>query len=420
MMEGKVNNKFSNLPAGWEVKKLKDVFYINELALPANTPSDFQFRYIPIEKVSTNHIDFENCEQFEFQDAPGRARRIIRQNDILISGVRPNLKAFAIFKKPDDKNWICSTGFFVLTAKQPEDNLISYYELLSEICGSQFYSLVVGTNYPAIGDSDIRNIRLILPSSKEEKTAVANILSKVDKAIASVQNSIAAAERLKKSLMQNLLTGKMKPDGTFRTPEEFYIDEKFGKVPVGWHWGRLSEIADIIAGQSPQGEYYNVNGAGKPMLNGPTEFTDKYPVPVQWTTKITKLCKKGDILFTVRGSSTGRMNLADQEYCIGRGLAAIRPKSNNNISFIYYALLKISEMILAEAKGAGTTFPNVSRGELMKKAILIPDTRQNEIIAPIEQLARFSDSKQRSIDKLEILKKSLMQNLLTGKIKIQK
>lgn len=417
-MEGKVNNKFSNLPAGWEVKKLKDVFYINELALPANTPSDFQFRYIPIEKVSTNHIDYENCEQFEFQDAPGRARRIIRQNDILISGVRPNLKSFAIFKKPDDKNWICSTGFFVLTAKQPEDNLISYYELLSEICGSQFYSLVVGTNYPAIGDSDIRNIRLILPSSKEEKTAVANILSKVDEAIVSVQNSIDAAERLKKSLMQNLLTGKMKPDGTFRTPDEFYIDEKFGKVPVGWHWGRLSEIAYIIAGQSPQGEYYNVNGMGKPMLNGPTEFTDKYPVPVQWTTKITKLCKKGDILFTVRGSSTGRMNLADQEYCIGRGLAAIRPKSNNNISFIYYTLLKISEMILAEAKGAGTTFPNVSRGELMKKVILIPDTHQNEIIAPIEQLASFSNSKQRSIDKLEILKKSLMQNLLTGRIKI--
>ena len=78
----------------------------------------------------------------------------------------------------------------------------------------------------------------------------------------------------------------------------------------------------------------------------------------------------------------------------------------------------VSEMILAEAKGAGTTFPNVSRGELMKKVILIPDTHQNEIIAPIEQLASFSNSKQRSIDKLEILKKSLMQNLLTGRIKI--
>jgi len=276
---------------------------------------------------------------------------------------------------------------------------------------------IESTGVPQLTAPKVKRIKINLPQ-KAEQTAIANILSKVDEAIASVQNSIAAVERLKKSLMQNLLTGKMKPDGTFRTPDEFYIDEKFGKVPVGWHWGRLSEIADIIAGQSPQGEYYNVNGAGKPMLNGPTEFTDKYPVPVQWTTKITKLCKKGDILFTVRGSSTGRMNLADQEYCIGRGLAAIRPKSNNNISFIYYTLLKISEMILAEAKGAGTTFPNVSRGELMKKAILIPDTRQNEIIAPIEQLARFSDSKQRSIDKLEILKKSLMQNLLTGKVYI--
>ena len=293
-------------------------------------------------------------------------------------------------------------------------------------CLQQMYEMGI-TASMQFQTTGIRNLdwkfylKTYLPKpTKEEQTAIANILSMVDEAIASVLNSIAAAERLKKSLMQNLLTGKMKPDGTFRTPEEFYIDDKFGKVPVGWHWGRLAEIADIIAGQSPQGEYYNVNGMGKPMLNGPTEFTDKYPVPVQWTTKITKLCKKGDILFTVRGSSTGRMNLADQEYCIGRGLAAIRPKSNNNISFIYYTLLKISEMILAEAKGAGTTFPNVSRGELMKKVILIPDTHQNEIIAPIEQLASFSNSKQRSIDKLEILKKSLMQNLLTGKVEISK
>jgi type I restriction enzyme S subunit len=313
--------------------------------------------------------------------------------------------------RPDDFDAI--VRLLVLLPKAEVDcRYITYY------INSHVHFPKESTGVPQLTAPKVKRIKIDLPQSKEEQTAIANILFKVDEAIASAQDSITAAERLKKSLMQNLLTGKMKPDGTFRTPDEFYIDEKFGKVPVGWHWGRLSEIADIIAGQSPQGEYYNVNEMGKPMLNGPTEFTDKYPVPVQWTTKITKLCKKGDILFTVRGSSTGRMNLADQEYCIGRGLAAIRPKSNNNISFIYYTLLKISEMILTEAKGAGTTFPNVSRGELMKKVILIPDTHQNEIIAPIEQLARFSDSKQRSIDKLEILKKSLMQNLLTGKVYI--
>lgn len=262
-------------------------------------------------------------------------------------------------------------------------------------------------------------IKVALPKpSFDEQTAIAAMLSKVDEAIAAVQASIAAAERLKKSLMQNLLTGRMKPDGTLRKEDEFYLDEKFGRVPKGWHWGRLSEIAEIIAGQSPQGEYYNEDGLGYPMLNGPTEFTDKYPVPVQWTTKVTKLCQKDDILFTVRGSSTGRMNFADQEYCIGRGLAAIRPKPNSDIQFIYYTLLKLSEMILAEAKGAGTTFPNVSRGDLMKKEILIPDN-QEEIVKQICSTESTIILKQSKIAVLERLKKSLMQNLLTGRVRVR-
>ena len=94
------NNRWQ-IPKGWEVKKLKDVFYINDLSLPSNTSIDYQFRYIPIEQVSTNYISFDDCELFRFGDAPGRARRILRENDVLISGVRPNLKAFAIFKKPN-------------------------------------------------------------------------------------------------------------------------------------------------------------------------------------------------------------------------------------------------------------------------------------------------------------------------------
>ena len=261
-------------------------------------------------------------------------------------------------------------------------------------------------------------ISIFLPQpSLPEQNRISTLLTQVDEAILSVKRSISAAERLKKSLMQNLLTGRMKPDGTMRTENEFYVDEKFGKVPEGWRWGQLSEIADIIAGQSPQGEYYNDNGIGVPMLNGPTEFTDHYPIPVQWTTKVTKLCKKGDILFTVRGSSTGRMNFADQEYCIGRGLAAIRPTNDSDIQFIYYTLLKISEIILAEAKGAGTTFPNVCKSDLMKKVVLIPDN-QYEIVKPICQADNIIIEKQTKITTLERLKKSLMQNLLTGKVRV--
>ena len=154
------------------------------------------------------------------------------------------------------------------------------------------------------------------------------------------------------------------------------------------------------------------------MLNGPTEFTDLHPIPVQFTTKVTKLCQIGDILFTVRGSSTGRMNIADQEYCIGRGIAAIRAKEGSDIDFIYYTLVTISEKILAEAKGAGTTFPNVSRGELLKKWVLIPDTDQSEISSKIKSVDAFLKEKQKKVFAIQRLKKSLMQNLLTGKVRV--
>ncbi|MBS1631683.1 MAG: restriction endonuclease subunit S [Bacteroidetes bacterium] len=291
-------------------------------------------------------------------------------------------------------------------------------------CLQQMYEMGITASmqYQTTG---IRNLdwklytKSILPKPKpEEQKAIATILSKVDEAIKATEYSIKAAEKLKKSLMQNLLTGKLKPDGTWRNEDEFYKHEKFGNCPVGWHWGRLSEIADVIAGQSPSGEYYNEDGIGTPMLNGPTEFTDLHPIPVQFTTKVTKLCRIGDILFTVRGSSTGRMNIADQEYCIGRGIAAIRAKEGSDIDFIYYTLVTISEKILAEAKGAGTTFPNVSRGELLKKWVLIPDTDQSEISAKIKSVDAFLNEKERKVITTRRLKKSLMQNLLTGKVRV--
>src|SRR5690606_27881563 len=125
-----------------------------------------------------------------------------------------------------------------------------------------------GSGIPHADKGVIKRLEFFKPEIPEQK-AIATILSKVDEAIKATENSIKAAEKLKKSLMQNLLTGKLKPKGTWRKEDEFYKDEKFGSCPVGWHWGRLSEIADIVAGQSPSGEFYNEDGIGTPMLNGP-------------------------------------------------------------------------------------------------------------------------------------------------------
>ena len=419
--------KIGTVPSGWIMKKLKDVFYINEFSLPSNTPADYQFKYITIEQVSTNHIDYGNCETFRFSDAPGRARRIVRDNDILISGVRPNLKSFAIFNNPDAGSWICSTGFFVLTAKNEDDNLISYYELLSEIGERQFYSYVAGSNYPAIGDSDIRNIRLVLPSSVKEKTAIANILLKVDEAIAAVQGSIAAAERLKKCLMQNLLTGRMKPDGTLRKEDEFYMDEKFGKVPKGWSVKKVKDLfymnQDTLSNKTDSNykfRYITIEAVS-------TESIDYKSCP-EYSFKDSpgrarRIIKDNDILI-----SGVRPNLKafaiytkpdNNEWICSTGFHVLTAKDEVCPQFFFYQILSHIGASQFHSWVAGSNYPAIGDSDMRKMQLYAPPYDEQVIINQrIECISRIQQDKQTKIAILERLKKSLMQNLLTGRVRV--
>ena len=420
--------KIGTVPLGWKEKKLKDVFYINELSLPSNTPADYQFRYITIEQVSTNHIDYENCEAFRFSDASGRARRIVRDNDILISGVRPNLKSFAIFENPDAGNWICSTGFYVLTAKNEDDNLISYYELLSEIGERQFYSYVAGSNYPAIGDSDIRNIRLVLPSSAKEQTAIANILSKVDEAIASVQGSIASAERLKKSLMQNLLTGRMKTDGTLRKEDEFYMDEKFGKVPMGWEVKAVGDKS--VCHINPNYKYkkkelYDFVPMEAVRENfGGLAFVEKQVIDNGSYTRF----KAGDILFAKITPCSENGKVAYIEHIDSEvGFAStefivFQPMDNVNGRFVYLLLASENVHRLAISLMEGTTGRQRIPWKIFRNRIFVPmpeKDEQTEIVNRLVSFDKLITDKKLKIATLERLKKSLMQNLLTGRVRVK-
>lgn len=144
----------------------------------------------------------------------------------------------------------------------------------------------------------------------------------------------------------------------------------------------LSSIADIIMGQSPAGETCNESAQGLPLLNGPTEFGAHHPTPVQFTTDPRKKAKLGDILFCVRGSTTGRMNWADREYAIGRGIAAIRHK--NGIEYQHF-LRGIIDFRLPEllAQATGSTFPNVSYNQVANLSYRAIDKDEQLAIAKV-------------------------------------
>ena len=133
-------------------------------------------------------------------------------------------------------------------------------------------------------------------------------------------------------------------------------------------------------GQSPDGSTYNDRGDGVPLINGPTEFG---PDPlsktrtIQFTNAPTKMCKANDVILCVRGSTTGRMNIAGCDACIGRGVAAIR---SENTSYIAWALSAMQDSIHSLAAQTGSTFPNITQSTLSAIEIPLPPKEIQEII----------------------------------------
>lgn len=155
-----------------------------------------------------------------------------------------------------------------------------------------------------------------------------------------------------------------------------------------WREGILSEVAEIIMGQSPSGETCNSIGNGTPLLNGPTEFGVRFPSPIQFTTNPKKICEINDILFCVRGSTTGKMNWANQKYALGRGLAALRHKDGGIYKYFIRSIIDFNLSLLL-ASATGSTFPNVSRDQLAELEISIPPLPEQKAIASI--LSSFDD-----------------------------
>ena len=149
----------------------------------------------------------------------------------------------------------------------------------------------------------------------------------------------------------------------------------------GWQTRTLGDFANIVMGQSPPGATVSSED-GDPLLNGPTEFGAHHPAPVQFTTGGRKFAQPGDLLFCVRGSTTGRMNWADQEYAIGRGVAAIRHRDEPALQpFIRGVIeLELPELL---AQATGSTFPNVSSHQLAEIPYPTLDESEQRAIAHI-------------------------------------
>ncbi len=300
-------------------------------------------------------------------------------------------------------------------------------------CLQQMYEMGVTTSMQ-FQTTGIRNLdykyylksKLPKPTIKEQK-AISDILFKVDEAIEAVEKSIKAAEKLKKSLMQNLLTGKLKPDGTWRNETEFYLDEKFGKVPKGWIVSKVKDFGTVYTGKTPPTAESKVFAEetldGYPFITPGDLGGKKYIVTAErYVTEkgisYSYRLPAGTVCVVCIGSTIGKIGITKVEACTNQQINSLIPNEDNSSEFFYYMML-FRYLHFKEIAGVNAT-PQINKSGFNKYKILRPidKVEQIQIANKIAVIDNEILQEYEKIQLLKNLKKSLMQNLLTGKVRV--
>jgi type I restriction enzyme S subunit len=203
-------HKFKDSPLGkipeeWEVVRLGEVSDINPERIKYEQGRII--KYIDIESINDGNVS--DYKIFKIEEAPSRAQRIVKEHDILISTVRPNLKAFTIIK-PEYNYFVCSTGFAVVRSKSSINPLFLFHVIwFDEIFLKQVLPLVVGSSYPAVNSNELINVLIPLPPLPEQQR-IAEILLQIDQTIEKEEQYKEKLQKIKQGLMEDLLTGKVR------------------------------------------------------------------------------------------------------------------------------------------------------------------------------------------------------------------
>lgn len=172
--------------------------------------------------------------------------------------------------------------------------------------------------------------------------------------------------------------------------------EQKTKLKVSWPKVKLIDITELIMGQSPPGTSYNFENKGIPLLNGAADFEGNKIVVKQHTTKPTKLSKKGDLIFCIR-ATIGKTTLSNGEYCLGRGVAALRAKGDKaDIHFLKRVLDNELDNLVLQ----GSTIKGVRKEDLEEIEILLPPLQVQKHIVSILEKAESLKQKRENADKL--------------------
>ena len=256
----------------------------------------------------------------------------------------------------------------------------------------------------------------------EEQTRIAKFLDRkteqIDELIRIKERRIELLQGQRTALINQAVTKGLDPNVEMKPSGVEWI----GEIPAHWEVKRLKYIADLNMGQSPPSEEYNSDQIGTPFLQGNAEFGLHHPIPKIYCPIARKYANPGDILLSVR-APVGAINVADQEYGIGRGLCAIRPRTNQ---LEYHYAKYLIEVVRTQLHivATGSTYDAVTVDDVSNVTCVVPPLSEQVQIADFlnnktQQIDELITAEQRKIELLKEYRQSLISEAVTGKIEVR-
>lgn len=417
MREGYKKTEVGIIPEDWEVKsKFINIFSGNGFKL-----NEYVEDGIPLIRI--NNVTHGKLLDNDWKYLPHEYRDtynsyLIKRGDILLALNRPITRGKLKICSVDIDEAILYQRVGKLSMDESKFSSKYYYYMQSSLFMKKLEAGLVGTDQPYIKNSEFKEIEFIVPSLKEQEK-IAEILSTVDSQIDDTEKLIEKSKELKKGLMQKLLT-KGIGHSEFKKTE-------VGEIPSSWEVKRLEEVCNIKGGKRlPKGCQLLDEKTKNPyirvadMYEGGVNLKNIKYVPFEAADKIKNYRISKDDLFISVAGTLGIVGKVPTELD-GANLTENADKLCDikiNKEFLMRVLQSTPIQNIIEAEKTSNAQPKLALNRIREFIISVPSKEEQEKIAQIlssvdNEIEEYENKKQ----KLEELKKGLMQQLLTGKIR---
>lgn len=415
------------IPEHWEVNKLKNVAFINLDTLNEDIQPDYLLTYIDIGNVTSDGSILET-QEFQFKQAPSRARRKVKNGDTIISTVRTYLRAISLIKDPPE-NLIVSTGFAVLSPRAEIDSRF----LFRFVQSSEFVEKVVahseGVGYPAINPSKLACLPIWLPTLPEQQK-IAEFLdqetSKIDKLITKKERLIELLKEKRTALISHAVTKGLNPD----VPMKDSGVEWLGEIPEHWeNWKISHAFQKIGSGTTPSTNRYDYYDGDVPWINTSelreniiTDTSVKITNKALLDNSVLNLYSPGTLLIAMYGATIGRLGILGITACTNQACCALANPILLDTKFVFYWLwMRRNELIILSSGGGQ---PNINQEKIRSIKIPAPPLPEQQKIAQFldretSKIDNLITKTSTSIDHLKEYRTALISAAVTGKIDVR-